>query len=57
MGSEMCIRDRLIMTENDSSSRRGWSFEADIQYTTCMIMNGKASDYPLMDEHVCAENA
>ena len=33
------------------------SFTAESHYTTCMIMNGNSSDYLIMDEHVCDENA
>ena len=33
------------------------SFHADLQYTTCMRMYENTSDYLILDEHVCDENA
>ena len=45
---------------NDSYSGRrggGKSFYADVHDTACMIMHGNASDYLIMDDHVCDENA
>ena len=53
--------ERMRMTENVwewPTFRVGCgSFKAELHYTTCMTMAENYSDYLLMDEDVCAENA
>ena len=54
----------IRMRENDQErlsgppSRSGnGSFDADIHHTTSMILNGNASDYPIMGKILLDENA
>ena len=47
----------LRMSEKDSYPRTGCGSFHALHKTTCIIMNGNASDYPIIHEHVYGENA